>query len=67
MSYEPWNTPSVFHIFCRAQEDFVGLSFTTISSVGPNAAIIHYKPSLETDARITTDDVYLCDSGGQYK
>ncbi|XP_050729076.1 xaa-Pro aminopeptidase 1-like isoform X2 [Eriocheir sinensis] len=51
----------------EAQEDFVGLSFTTISSVGPNGAIIHYKPSLETDARITTDDVYLCDSGGQYK
>jgi hypothetical protein len=26
-------------------ENFVGLSFDTISSVGPNGAIIHYKPS----------------------
>ncbi len=24
------------------QKDFVGLSFPTISSVGPNGAIIHY-------------------------
>ena len=26
-------------------ENFVGLSFDTISSIGPNGAIIHYKPS----------------------
>lgn len=49
------------------QEDMVGLSFNTISSVGPNASIIHYSPKPETDRRITTDEVYLCDSGGQYK
>ncbi|KAG7154775.1 Xaa-Pro aminopeptidase 1-like 2 [Homarus americanus] len=48
-------------------EDFVGLSFSTISSVGPNASIIHYSPSPETDRIVTTDDIYLCDSGGQYK
>lgn len=53
--------------FREELDDFVGLSFSTISSVGPNAAIVHYSPSLETDARITTKDVYLCDSGGQYK
>uniref|UniRef100_A0A803JD02 Adducin 3 n=1 Tax=Xenopus tropicalis TaxID=8364 RepID=A0A803JD02_XENTR len=29
--------------FRRQQEDFVELSFATISSSGPNAAIIHYK------------------------
>ena len=49
------------------QDEFVGLSFTTISSSGPNAAIIHYSPSKETDRPITTDDIYLVDSGGQYK
>jgi Xaa-Pro aminopeptidase len=52
---------------CREQEDFVGPSFETISSVGPHAAIIHYKPCAETDRQITTEEVYLCDSGGQYK
>ncbi|KAK8751817.1 hypothetical protein OTU49_010436 [Cherax quadricarinatus] len=48
-------------------EYFAGLSFSTISSVGPNAAVIHYTPSPETDRHITTDELYLCDSGGQYK
>lgn len=43
-----------------------GLSFETISSSGSNGAIIHYAPSNLTDKEITTDDVYLLDSGGQY-
>ncbi|KAG5458769.1 MAG: peptidase M24, structural domain-containing protein [Olpidium bornovanus] len=30
--------------FRAQQHDFVGLSFDTISSTGPNGAIIHYKP-----------------------
>lgn len=53
--------------FAREQEDFVGPSFATISSVGPHAAVVHYAPSAETDTQITTQEVYLCDSGGQYK
>ena len=53
---------------CRAeQEDFVGLSFDTISSSGPNGAIIHYKPTAESDRPINDREIYLCDSGGQYK
>jgi Xaa-Pro aminopeptidase len=51
----------------REQEDFVGPSFETISAVGPHAAVFHYKPRAETDRPITTEEVYLCDSGGQYK
>ncbi|KAJ8026346.1 Xaa-Pro aminopeptidase 1 [Holothuria leucospilota] len=51
----------------REQEDFVTLSFGTISSSGPHAAIIHYQPSPETDIPINTQDIYLCDSGGQYR
>lgn len=35
--------------FRRQQTDFVGLSFATISASGPNAAVIHYKPSRDTD------------------
>lgn len=49
------------------QEDFISLSFATISSTGPNAAIIHYKPTEESDTVLSTDEIYLCDSGGQYK
>ncbi|XP_064631174.1 xaa-Pro aminopeptidase 1-like isoform X2 [Lineus longissimus] len=49
------------------QEDFVSLSFDTISSSGPHGAVIHYKVTPETDRPLSTDELYLCDSGGQYK
>ncbi|KIL60909.1 hypothetical protein M378DRAFT_193546 [Amanita muscaria Koide BX008] len=45
---------------------FRGLSFETISSTGPNAAVIHYSPDPEDCAIIKKDQIYLCDSGGQY-
>jgi Xaa-Pro aminopeptidase len=53
--------------FRQQQDDFVSLSFTTISAVGSNAAIIHYEPSAETDRPITMDQLYLLDSGAQYR
>jgi len=43
-----------------------GLSFNTISGSGSNGAIIHYSVSNETDKAITTREMYLLDSGGQY-
>jgi len=49
------------------QKDFVGLSFATISSTGPNGAIIHYSPHKPTAKVIDPNLIYLCDSGGQYK
>ncbi|KAI0413706.1 peptidase M24, structural domain-containing protein [Xylaria grammica] len=45
---------------------FMGLSFDTISSTGPNAAVIHYKPEKGSCSTIDPDAVYLCDSGAQY-
>lgn len=53
--------------FRSMQKDYVGPSFETISASGPNAAIIHYKPTSETDRAVTKDEMYLCDSGGQYR
>ncbi|KAI9609403.1 hypothetical protein H4Q26_007357 [Puccinia striiformis f. sp. tritici PST-130] len=47
-------------------EYFQGLSFDTISSSGPNAAIIHYSPPETDSAIIDKDQIYLCDSGAQY-
>lgn len=49
------------------QEDYISLSFATISSTGPDGAIIHYHPSPETDKTLSTEELYLCDSGAQYK
>ncbi|ELU40899.1 aminopeptidase P [Rhizoctonia solani AG-1 IA] len=45
---------------------FKGLSFTTISSTGPNGAIIHYSPAKEGSAEIKKEQIYLCDSGAQF-
>lgn len=52
--------------FRAEKEHFKGLSFPTISSVGPNAAIIHYSPDANTCAELDADKIYLCDSGAQY-
>ncbi len=49
------------------QSDFIALSFQTISSTGPNAAIIHYAPSPTTSSPILASQIYLLDSGGQYR
>ena len=42
-------------------------SFPTISGTGPNGAIIHYKASKKTNRKLKKGDIYLVDSGGQYK
>lgn len=44
----------------------VGDSFPTISATGANAAVIHYQPDRQTSSTIKKDEIYLCDTGGQY-
>ncbi|EER03146.1 Xaa-Pro aminopeptidase, putative [Perkinsus marinus ATCC 50983] len=52
--------------FRKKSPNFRGLSFTTISSFGANAAVIHYSPT-KGSARCASDkEMYLVDSGGQY-
>ncbi|XP_042335028.1 xaa-Pro aminopeptidase 2 isoform X2 [Sceloporus undulatus] len=43
-----------------------GPSFETISASGLNAALAHYSPSNTTSRKLTMDEMYLLDSGGQY-
>ncbi|CAL1708592.1 unnamed protein product [Somion occarium] len=45
---------------------FRGLSFTTISSTGPNGAVIHYSPDPADCSIIQKEQIYLCDSGAQF-
>ncbi|GAB4848881.1 actin patch protein [Ancistrocladus abbreviatus] len=52
--------------FRASKEHFRGLSFPTISSVGPNAAIIHYGPDPKTCSELDPHSIYLFDSGAQY-
>ncbi|OXA57386.1 xaa-Pro aminopeptidase 1 [Folsomia candida] len=54
--------------FRAREKHFIGLSFPTISGSGPNGAIIHYNPdSAPVSRQLSLNDVYLVDSGGQYK
>ncbi len=52
--------------FRAALPGFKGLSFTTISSTGPNGAIIHYSPNAATCPAIEREAIYLCDSGAHF-
>eukprot|EP00347_Sterkiella_histriomuscorum_P001334 403372432 len=52
--------------FRKLQDLYVGPSFETISSIGPNGAVIHYKPEPETALRMNNKEIYLLDSGVQY-
>ncbi len=47
--------------------ELVDVSFDTISGVGPNGAIVHYRVSPETTRGIAPDTLYLVDSGAQYR
>lgn len=51
--------------FRRTQDKFMGLSFATISAIGPNASIVHYKPE-KNSSLVNNREVYLLDSGAQY-
>ena len=51
----------------KKSQKFKFLSFPTISSTGPNGAIIHYNPTNKTNRILKAGDIYLVDSGGQYE
>ncbi len=53
--------------FRKKNNKFKFLSFPTISSSGPNGAIIHYKATKKTNRKLLKGDIYLVDSGGQYE
>lgn len=43
------------------------ISFDTISGLGPNGAIVHYRVTEATNKPFSKDTLYLVDSGGQYQ
>lgn len=50
----------------RRLPHFKGLSYETISSTGPNAAIIHYAPTKTESSVIDLKKPYLLDAGAHY-
>lgn len=47
-------------------EDFRGLSFSTIAAYGANGAIVHYEPTPQENALLEPKGFLLLDCGGQY-
>ncbi|OJX90364.1 MAG: peptidase M24 [Paludibacter sp. 47-17] len=52
--------------FRADQGDFFGESFGTIAGFAGHGAIVHYRADAASDASLTTDNILLLDSGGQY-
>jgi len=52
--------------FRKKNRNYISPSFNTISGSGPNGAMPHYRVNSKTNRKIKINDIYLCDSGGQY-
>ncbi|EJF83003.1 aminopeptidase P family protein [Bartonella rattimassiliensis] len=48
-------------------EQLEDLSFDTISAAGENGAIVHYRVTTQTNKYLNAGELYLVDSGGQYR
>ena len=53
--------------FRKMRKDFLYPSFDTIAGSGKNGAIVHYRANKKNCKIIQKKDIFLCDSGGQYK
>ena len=53
--------------FRKQNINYLYPSFNTIAGSGPNSAIIHYRANKLSQRKIKKNDIFLCDSGGQYK
>ena len=53
--------------FRKKNKKYLHPSFNTIAGTGSNGAIVHYKATKKTSKIIKKNDLFLCDSGGQYK
>jgi Xaa-Pro aminopeptidase len=53
--------------FRKMNNTFLYPSFDTIAGTGGNGAIVHYRAKKKDCKFINKNDIFLCDSGGQYK
>ena len=53
--------------FRKLSKNYLFPSFKTIAGTGSNGAIVHYRASKKSTKIIKKNDIFLCDSGGQYK
>ena len=53
--------------FRKLGNNYLFPSFNTIAGTGSNGAIVHYRAKIKSTKVIQNKDIFLCDSGGQYK
>ncbi len=53
--------------FRKKNKEYLYPSFNTIAGTGGNGAIVHYRATKINTKKIDKKDIFLCDSGGQYK
>jgi len=53
--------------FRKKSNKYLYPSFETIAGAGANGAIVHYRAEKKSCRIIRKNDIFLCDSGGQYK
>ncbi len=53
--------------FRKINKNYLFPSFNTIAGSGSNGAIVHYRATKKSNRIIKKNDIFLCDSGGQYK
>jgi Xaa-Pro aminopeptidase len=53
--------------FRKKSNRYLYPSFETIAGAGRNGAIVHYRAKKGSCRTIKKNDIFLCDSGGQYK
>ena len=53
--------------FRKLNKNYLYPSFDTIAGSGKNGAIVHYRAKRKNSKTINKNDIFLCDSGGQYK
>ncbi len=53
--------------FRKKNKNYMFPSFNTIAGAGSNGAIVHYRATKKNTKIIKNEDIFLCDSGGQYK
>ncbi len=53
--------------FRKKNKEYLYPSFNTIAGAGGNGAIVHYRATKKNTKIISKKQIFLCDSGGQYK
>ncbi len=62
-----YEAQNILEKFRKKNKNYLSPSFNTIAGTGKNGAIVHYRAKKDSSRIIKKNDIFLCDSGGQYK